>query len=237
MQVVILCGGKGTRAYPYTEHISKPMLPICGQPILAKVMSIYAHQGIKEFILSLGYRKEGIVDYFTDRVMDWKVNFVNTGLNSDTGERIEKCKEWLGDTFMATYADGVGNIDMGRLLEFHKSHGALATLTTVRLPSQYGTVVMDDNGVVKEFKEKPVIREHWINAGFFVFEKKVFDYWEGKNLEREVLPRLASEHHLFAYRHEGFWKSMDTYKDHQDLEQIFLENEHLCRVEHAVPTR
>ncbi len=230
MQTLILCGGKGTRAYPYTDHIPKPMLPLHGQPILVHVMKIYAEQGHREFILSLGHRKEVIKDYFEDRFPKWKIHLVDTGADADTGQRIERCKELLKDDFFVTYADGIGNIDLSKLTAFHKSHGGCATLTSVQLPSQYGTIELGPAGNVAEFKEKPVIKDYWINAGFFVLNEKVFKHWHGTNFERHVLPHLGKLHLLYAYRHSGFWKSMDTYKDHQELENILSEDRHICNI-------
>lgn len=234
MQVVILCGGRGTRAYPYTEHTPKPMLPVCGRPILRHVMNIYASQGHTEFVLALGYRKEVIIDYFQDRTNNWKVELVETGDDTDTGERILRCAEYLDDTFFATYSDGLGNVDLDALLRFHQSHAGQATLTAVPLPTNYGTVEFDADGCISVFREKPVIRDRWINAGFFVFEKSVLRQWKGTNLERDVLPELGRRGLLYAYRHLGFWKSMDSYKDHQDLERILRGDSHICEVS-AVP--
>ncbi len=220
MKVLILCGGKGTRSYPYTEYMPKPMMPINGQPILIHVMQTYARQGFDDFILSLGYRKEAIIDYFHMKQLDWKINLFDTGEETDTGGRIEKCKHLLGDTFMATYVDGLSDISLNDLLQFHHSHDGLATVTTIPLPSQYGTMELDEDGRVLSFIEKPTLYEHWINGGFFVFDKEVFDHWEGDNLEKDVLPRLAKEGLVYTYKHVGFWKSMDTYKDQQDFEDM-----------------
>jgi len=234
MQVVILCGGQGTRAYPYTEYLPKPMLPINGQPILVHVMKLFAEQGHKEFVLSLGYRKEVIIDYFHQKAMDWDVELVDTGDETDTGGRIEKCKHLLGDTFMATYTDGLSDIPINKLIDFHKHHDAPATVTTVPLRSQYGTIDFDESGKIWGFKEKPVLYEHWINAGFFVFDKTVFNDWEGDNLETEVLPELVKKNLLYAYRHDGFWKSMDTYKDQQEIEQMYRSGDIKWRRERNV---
>lgn len=221
MQIVILCGGQGTRAYPYTEYLPKPMLPINGQPILVHVMKLFAEQGHKEFVLSLGYRKEVIIDYFHQKAMDWDVELVDTGVETDTGGRIEKCKHLLRDTFIATYTDGLSDIRIDKLLSFHRSHKGLATVTSVPLRSQYGTIDFDDSGRIVGFREKPVLHEHWINAGFFVFDKEVFDHWEGDNLETDVLPALVKKNLIYAHRHNGFFKSMDTYKDQQEIERMY----------------
>lgn len=220
--VVILCGGKGTRSYPFTEYFPKVMMPIGGTPILVHLMRSYAAQGYTRFVLAAGHRQEMLVDYFNGRFTDWDVRIVDTGASSDTAERIQRCAPYLSETFFATYGDGLGNVDLGALVQLHRTSGGLATLTSVPLRSQYGLVLSNNAGQIVDFKEKPVIEEHWINAGFFVFEKAVFDFWQGTNLESHVLPALASKGELFTYRHYGFWKSMDTSKDQQELEQIYL---------------
>jgi len=220
MKVVILCGGKGTRSYPFTEYFPKPMMPICGTPILVHLMRIYAKQGFSEFVLSAGHRKEILDDYFHGRFREWDITIVDTGSDADTGDRIRRCADYVDDTFFATYGAGLGNLDLHGLLAFHRQSAGLATVTSVPLRSQYGTLVFDEVGTVREFREKPVIRDYWINAGFFVFEKRAFDGWQGKNLESDVLPALADRRQLYTYRHEGFWKSMDTSKDQQELEQL-----------------
>ena len=221
MKVVILCGGKGTRSYPYTEHFPKVMMPIAGTPILVHLMRIFSQQGFNEFVLAAGHRKEVLVDYFTGRFSEWNVEIVDTGEESDTGERVRRCAVQIAEgTFMATYGDGLGDIDLHSLLRFHRNHGGLATVTSVPLRSQYGTVIFNEGGLVHDFVEKPVIQDYWINAGFFVFEKKALDSWKGQNLEAEVLPNLAEKGQLYAYQHSGFWKSMDTSKDQQEMERI-----------------
>jgi glucose-1-phosphate cytidylyltransferase len=230
MQILILCGGQGTRAYPYTEYLPKPMLPINGQPILLHVMQIFADQGHKEFILSLGYRKEVIIDYFQHKNLhDWKVELVDTGDQTDTGGRIYNCKQLLRETFMATYVDGLSDVRLDKIIQFHKSHKGLATITSVPLRSQYGTMDLDGSGKITGFKEKPILREHWINAGFFVFDHEVFNHWEGENLEKEVFPNLLKKKLLYAYQHDGFFKSMDTYKDQQEIEQMCQDDKMLWK--------
>jgi glucose-1-phosphate cytidylyltransferase len=222
MEAVILCGGKGTRSYPFTDFFPKPMMPICGTPILVHIMRLYARQGFTRFVLAAGHRREVIEDYFDGRFRDWDVQVVDTGQESDTGERIRRCAPHVGDTFFATYGDGVGDVDLHELLAFHRQARGLATITSVTLRSQYGTLVMGGQGQVQEFREKPILRDHWINAGFFVFEKQAFDHWEGQNLENQVLPALVRRGAVYSYRHEGFWKSMDTSKDQQELEALYL---------------
>lgn len=220
MKVVILAGGKGTRAYPYTQTTPKAMMPIGGQPIIMHVMQIFAEQGYRDFVLSLGWRKEVIFDYFDGLKLSWNVELIDTGAETDTGGRIEKCKHLLGETFIATYADGLCDVRLDRLVDFHRRQGGLATVTSTPLRSQYGTVVTDDDGRITEFAEKPILREHWINSGFIVFDKAVFKHWPGTNLEQHILPQLARENRIFAYKHDGFFKSMDTHKDQLELEQM-----------------
>lgn len=221
MQVVILCGGKGTRAYPTTREIPKALMPIDGVPIVEQVMRIYAAQGFSRFILSCGYLKEAIIEYFDETPDGWEVTCVDSGDESDTGDRIWNLRHMLEATFMATYCDGLGEVDIHSLIRFHRSQGALATITSVPLRSQYGVIEPDGNGRVVGFTEKPVLSEYWINGGFFVFEEEVFKHWEGQNLEREVLPALARAECLHMYRHNGFWRSMDTYKDQQQLNELW----------------
>ena len=224
MEVVILCGGKGTRSYPFTEYFPKVMMPICGTPIIVHLMRIYAAQGFTNFVLAAGHRKEILQDYFDGRFREWKTTIVDTGAESDTGERIRLCAPYVGQTFFATYGDGLGNLDLQSLLDFHRNAGGLATVTSVPLRSQYGTVLFNEDRQVLRFQEKPVIPDCWINAGYFVFERQVFEQWKGHNLEKDVLPHLASRGVLHTYLHNGFWKSMDTSKDQQEMEEIHNGN-------------
>lgn len=220
LQVVILCGGKGSRIYPFSEYFPKPMMPVNGRPILVHLMHIYARQGFRRFVLAAGHRKEMLLDYFDGRFPDWDVRILDTGAETDTGDRIRACMNHVGERFFATYGDGLGNIDLKTLLAFHRQRGGLATVTAVPLRSQYGTLQFDGDGRVLSFTEKPVIRDQWINAGFFVFEKAGMVDWAGSNLESGVLPGLASGGQLYTYRHNGFWKSMDTSKDQQEMERL-----------------
>jgi len=220
MTVVILCGGKGTRSYPYTEYFPKVMMPIAGTPIIVHLMRVFSQQGFTKFVLAAGHRQEILMDYFDGRFNEWDIRVVDTGADSDTGERVRRCSRYVSERFLATYGDGLGNIDLHDLVSFHERQGGLATVTSVPLRSQYGTVKFDESGRVEQFIEKPVIEACWINAGFFVFERQAFSHWEGQNLESHVLPSLARQKLLYAYRHMGFWKSMDTSKDQQELEKI-----------------
>jgi glucose-1-phosphate cytidylyltransferase len=225
VKTVILCGGRGSRAYPHTEAVPKPLLDVGGQPILRHVMEIFASQGHREFILATGYLGEQIARYAEELPGDWEVTTLDTGADTGTAERVALCRPYLGERFMVTYGDGVGDVDLARLLGHHLGSGATATLTTVPLPSPYGTVDFAGDGRVLAFHEKPILRDHWINAGFFVFERSAFDCWRGEDLEREVLPGLAAAGRLYAYRHSGFWSSMDTYKDALRLASLCRDGE------------
>jgi glucose-1-phosphate cytidylyltransferase len=217
VKTIILCGGKGTRAYPHTAEIPKPLLDVAGRPVVRHVMEIYARNGFSSFVLAAGPMLEMMHGFAASLPLEWEVEVVDTGEATNTGERIALCRGMLGDTFFATYCDGLADVDVRGLLEFHRTHPGAATLTSVPLPSQYGTIDRGDDGRVMNFVEKPVLSDHWINAGFFVFDDRAFDHWAGPDLERDVLPELGSAGELYAYRHEGFWKSMDTYKDALEL--------------------
>ena len=222
MRTVILCGGKGTRAYPHTVDVPKPLLEVDGEPVLLHLMRIYAAQGFDDFILAAGYKLGLLVQFAEGLDRSWKVDVVDTGESTNTGGRVRKVADQAGAQFFLTYADGLGNVDLHGLAEFHRSHDGSATLTTVPLPSQYGTLDVDDRGRVARFREKPRLPDHVINAGFFVLDQSAFEHWPepGEDLEREVLPALGAAKTLYAYRHDGFWKSMDTYKDAVDLTQL-----------------
>jgi glucose-1-phosphate cytidylyltransferase len=219
MKVLILCGGQGTRAYPYTRRMPKALMPVAGLPIVEQVMRIYATQGFTEFVLAVGYLKEDIVKYFQRK--SWHVECVDTGGSTDTGERVRRCLDYLTPIFHATYCDGLGDVDLNGLVEFHRRHRDPATMTAAALRSQYGILKADGEDRIEEFVEKPTLREYWINAGFFVFEREAFEEVEGQNLERDILPEMAQRRMLRVYRHHGFWRSMDTYKDQQELDALW----------------
>ena len=217
MKTVILCGGRGTRAYPHTVELPKPLLEVAGRPVLQHVMEIYAEQGFRSFVLSAGFKADMIREFAAAMPSDWEIDVVDTGEGTNTGGRVIGVRDRVGETFFATYSDGLADVDLAALLAFHESHPGAATLTTVPLPSQYGTIEQDPAGKIARFREKPVLSDHWINGGFFVFDARAFDLWIGEDLEREVLPGLGEAGELYGYRHDGFWKSMDTYKDALDL--------------------
>jgi glucose-1-phosphate cytidylyltransferase len=245
MKVAILCGGLGTRLGEQTELKPKPMVEIGGRPILWHILKHYSHFGFNEFALALGYKGEVIKRYFLeyyhvsgsltvnlangqtaahekDRER-WVVHLVDTGHRTQTGGRVKRLAELLGrQPFMMTYGDGVSNVDLKRLLEFHRSHGKLATVTAVRPPARFGGLVFDGD-LIREFTEKPQVGEGWINGGFFVFEPQVLDYLDDDEtvLEREPLERLAKDGQLVAYRHDAFWQCMDTLRDTRLLEALW----------------
>jgi glucose-1-phosphate cytidylyltransferase len=222
--VAILCGGRGTRLQEHTVSIPKPLVEIGGVPIVWHVIQIYAAQGVKRFVLCTGYKGELIEEYVagTDWPAGVEVRCVDTGLDTPTGGRIRQAGELLGErAFCATYADGVADIDIQRLIDFHRDHGDLATVTVVRPELQFGIAEVDGDGRISGFREKPR-SEHWVNGGFFCFEHGALGFIEEDSiLEREPLERLATAGQLHAYRHEGFWECMDTYKDAVLLNDIW----------------
>lgn len=222
MKVVILCGGKGVRAYPFTEHLPKPMLPVNGSPVLVHIIRSFIAQGFREFVLAAGYRKNVLDDYFHKKDLGAAIEIVDTGADRDTGGRLAACRDYVDDTFLMTYGDGLCDVPIADLVRFHQGHGALATVTVTPLVTQYGVLESEASGRVTAMREKPVMHGHWINIGFMVFQKQVFEQWAGENLERDVLPDLAHRHELYMFRHQGFFKSMDSYKDQQELEDLVL---------------
>lgn len=218
--VVILCGGKGRRMG--REDIPKPMFKIGSKPLLWHVMKYYECCGFRNFILLLGYKKEKIKKYFSSH-NNWNIKFVDTGLDTNTGGRIKRIENLIKqEIFFATYGDGLANINLKKLLSFHLEHNKIATLTSVRPLSQFGIVSIDSHSnIVKRFEEKPVL-DHWVNGGFFVFNRQVFKYLKSNDvLERETIARIIDDNQLAAYRHKGFWECMDTYKDNLRLNQLW----------------
>lgn len=247
MQVVILCGGLGTRLREETEYKPKPMVEIGGRPILWHIMKTYSQHGFNDFVLCLGYKGEVIKDYFyhyKTRNNDftialetgdmklhearedsgWKVTLADTGKSTMTGGRVKRIKKYIhDDTFMLTYGDGVGNVDIRELLEFHHSHGKIGTLTGVSPPSRFGELTVTGD-TITSFKEKPKDLDGIINGGFFVFNRQFFDYLsedEGCYLEREPLANLAEDGELKVHNHKGYWQCMDTYRDYKRLNELW----------------
>jgi glucose-1-phosphate cytidylyltransferase len=250
MKVLILAGGLGSRLSEETSLKPKPMVEIGGRPILWHIMKIYSSYGFNEFIILCGYKgymiKEFFANYYrhrSDLTIDmttntttyhkntsepWKVTMVNTGLDTMTGGRIKKVREYVGnEPFMLTYGDGVGDINIAELLKYHQSHGKAITMTSVQPEGRYGSLVVNEKKQVTSFLEKPKGDGAWINAGFFVCQPEVFDYIpDGDKVifEREPLESLARDNQLFTYKHEGFWKPMDTQRDKFSLEQLIESN-------------
>ncbi|MFA5890640.1 MAG: glucose-1-phosphate cytidylyltransferase [Actinomycetota bacterium] len=246
MQAVILCGGLGTRMREETEFRPKPMVEIGGRPILWHIMKTYAHHGITEFVLCLGYKGSMIKDYFLnyettsndftvrlgrkDRIHfhgahnegDWSVTLVDTGPDTNTGGRVKRIEPFInGDRFLVTYGDGVGDVDISATVLHHESHGKLATVSVVRPITRFGIADLDPSDRVLSFREKPV-SEDWVSAGFFVFERGVFEYLDDDCvLEKEPFERLSKDGQVAAYRHHGFWHPMDTFRELQMLAGIW----------------
>ena len=246
MKVLILAGGMGTRLSEETNLIPKPMVEIDGKPILWHIMKIYSAHGYNDFIILLGYKGYVIKEYFANYFLHksdvtfnmkenkmtiheehcepWNVTLIDTGLHTMTGGRVKRAQKYVGDEpFMLTYGDGVSDIDIGKLVEFHKAHGKVATMTSVQPEGRFGALVFNENGEVTSFAEKPKGDGSWINAGFFVCEPKVFDYiTEGDStiFERAPLENLARDRELYTYHHNGFWKCMDTLRDKQQLQEM-----------------
>lgn len=226
-EVVILCGGRGTRLNEETEFRPKPLVPIGNEPILLHIMKIYAHYGFKNFILCLGYKGDMIREYFnSNECPDWTIELVDTGLDAQTGTRIKRVERYVNsDDFLATYGDGVGEIDIGTLFEFHKKQNTLGTLTAVHPHSKYGMIRPGSDNLIGEFIEKPILSDY-INGGFFVFKKGFFDYLSSDDsciLERDPFTNLVSKNQLSMYKHEGFWHCMDTYKDYLELNELWKQ--------------
>tara|TARA_Y100001970_G_scaffold244456_1_gene310627 strand:+ start:5521 stop:6213 length:693 start_codon:yes stop_codon:yes gene_type:complete len=228
MKVVILAGGFGTRLPEYTDTIPKPMIKIGEQPILEHIMNSYSKFDFKEFIIALGYKGELIKEHFKSHKNKWKVNLVDTGQNTMTGGRLKRLKEVIGnETFMLTYGDGLSNINLKELLEFHKKNKKIVTVSAVRPPARFGFIKFKDDKVLS-FKEKSKLDVGWINGGFFVMEPKFLDYIKGDStyLEREPLEKIAKEGNMCAYKHAGFWQCMDTLRDKIVLEELIKEGNH-----------
>lgn len=216
MRTLILCGGKGTRAYPHTVEVPKPLLEVAGRPVLGHVMDVYARQGFCDFVLAAGFKVELIERFAAGLPGGWQVDVVDTGEDANTADRVRSCAPRMGERYFLTYADGLGNVNLSALARFHDEHAGAATMTSVPLPSQYGTVQFVGDQV-SSFTEKPRLADHWINAGFFVVDRRADKWMAGSDFEREVLPALAEAGELYAFRHGGFWRSMDTYKDALEL--------------------
>ena len=222
MKVIILAGGFGTRISEYTKTIPKPMIKINKKPILHHIMDHYSKYGYKEFYIALGYKGKVIKKYFKNKkISNWTVNLVETGKNTMTGGRLKKFEKIVNnETFMLTYGDGLSDININKLVKFHKKNNKIVTLTAVRPPARFGAVKLKGNKV-SYFKEKSKLDEGWINGGFFVMEPAIFKYISGNKtfLEKEPLVNISKKKELVAFKHEGFWQCMDTKRDKELLEK------------------
>jgi len=226
LKIVILCGGQGSRLSEETRTKPKPMVKIGRDPILIHIMKIYEKHGFNDFILALGYKKNIIIDYFKkNKNQKWNIEFVDTGKNSLTGTRLLKLKKKLinEENFFLTYGDGLTDLNITKLLNFHKKNKKTATLTAVRPPARFGELKIKNTGLVKRFEEKNQINEGWINGGFFVFNKKIFNYLPKYQcmLEREPMTKLTRDRQLIALKYGGFWQCMDTLRDNKLLNKIW----------------
>ena len=249
MKVIILCGGQGTRIRDVSDKIPKPMIPIGRFPILWHIMNSYAKAGFNEFILALGFKADSIKQYFSslklmdsdatidfaesaivhheDAGCDWKVTMVDTGLESMTGGRLGRLRQFLCDQpFMLTYGDGLSDVPLKELVRFHQEHQKKATITAVRPVARFGELKLEGTKVTS-FREKPQVTQSWINGGFFIFQPEVLNLISGDEtvLEKEPLEELAKEGELMAYKHEGFWQCMDTKRDRDFLEELWVSGE------------
>ena len=222
MKVIILAGGFGTRIAEYTKIIPKPMIEINKKPILIHIMEHYVKFGFDNFYIALGYKGNIIKKYFDKNKYKWNINLINTGIKTMTGGRLKRLKKFIGnETFLMTYGDGISDVNIKKLIKFHKNNKKLVTLTAVRPPARFGAIKLIGNKV-KIFKEKENIDEGWINGGFFVINPKFFKYIKNDDtfLEKEPLEKLSNERQLTAFKHKGFWQCMDTKRDKDKLEEI-----------------
>ncbi len=249
MKVVILAGGYGSRLSEETHAIPKPMVTVGNKPILWHIMKIYSHYGFNDFVILLGYKGYVLKEYFANyflhqsdvqfdlannrmelldgRCEPWRVTLLETGLNTQTGGRVLRAKPYLNETFMLTYGDGVSNVDLPSLLDYHQTHKAAVTLSAIQPAGRFGAIVPDETGRITCFTEKPQGDGGWINGGFMVCEPKLFDYLTDDQtiLEREPLENLARDQQLVAYKHYGFWKCMDTQRDQYALDKLWSQDE------------
>jgi glucose-1-phosphate cytidylyltransferase len=220
MKAIILAGGLGTRISEETSEKPKPMVLLAGKPILWHLMKTFELSNITEFVIAAGYKAEVIADWVSDLKSDWSIQVIDTGLHTQTGGRIKHCMDIVkGERVIATYGDGLANVNVNKLLSFHERQEKLATITAVRPPARFG-VLKSDNGLVTHFGEKNQTDAGWINGGFFVLEPEISNYIGGpqKPFETDALPKLVAEEQLAAYHHDGFWKPMDTLREKLDLE-------------------
>ena len=226
MKVVILAGGFGTRLSEYTDSIPKPMVPIGNKPIIEHIMEIYAHHGHKEFYIALGYKGEVIKKHFQNFKKDWKINLIDTGADTFTGGRLKRLEKYLSeDNFLLTYGDGLSNININELINFHEKHKKIVTISAVRPPARFGSLSLNGSDVTR-FKEKTQLGESWINGGFFVISPKFFKFLKGDDtvLESYRLEKVTDLKEIKAFKHEGFWQCMDHKLDKDLLDKMIKDN-------------
>ncbi len=229
MQVVILCGGKGIRLWPTTEKIPKPLIPVGDKPILWHIIKKYSRHGHKDFILCLGYLGNQIKEFFQNPKNvenDWNITFVDTGLNSSKAERLRRIQKFIkGSNFFVAYGDDLSDVDVNEVLKFHQKNNKIVTLTAVNPISNFGILEINGNTEIVKFKEKPKLN-HWINGGYFVFNKRIFDFLkEGWDLETDVFDCLTKKREIVAFKHDGFWRYMNTLKDVNELNEMWKSGE------------
>ena len=231
MKTVILCGGKGSRMSALTEKIPKPLVHVGERPVLWHIMKIYATQGFSDFMLCLGYRGEEIKKYFEKNNSEkWKIEFVDTGENSTKSERIKKVKSFLNEeNFFLAYGDDLSNVNLKKLKEFHEQSKKIATITAVKIKSPFGVLETNEKNEITKFKEKPIL-DHWMNGGFMVLNRKIFDYLKFGELEKEVFEKLVEESQIQAFKHEGEWKTMNTLKDNQELNELWEQKKAFWKI-------
>jgi glucose-1-phosphate cytidylyltransferase len=226
MKVVILAGGLGTRISEYTKTIPKPMIKVCNKPLIYFIMKHYANYGFKDFYIALGYKGHIIKEYFEKKNFGWNINLINTGQKTMTGGRLKRLKKYLGkEPFMLTYGDGLSNVNIKKLINFHKKNKKLVTLTAARPPARFGAIKILGNKV-KYFKEKSKLDEGWINGGYFVMQPEFLDYIKNDQtfLEREPMEILTKKNQLIAFKHNDFWQCMDTKRDMDNLNITLKKN-------------
>ncbi len=234
MKVIILAGGKGSRISYYTQKIPKPMVKIGGSPLLSHIMRLFKHYGFDDFIIAAGYKKKIIDNHYRNSREFDKIRIVDTGTNTQTGGRILKLKKFLKNeqNFFMTYGDGVSNINLKKLLQFHKNNQKIATVTAVRPPVKFGEMKLEKSKIVKSFLEKPNLNSGWINGGFFVLSKDIFKYIRSSKtiFEREPLVCLSKKKQLIAFEHKDYWKCMDNLNEKDQLEKIYKKNKTIWKI-------
>ena len=227
IDVVILAGGKGSRLYPLTKDIPKPLVRIGELPVLGHIVKYFGHFGIKNVKVLVGYKGDAIREYFRDNFKEMNIECIDTGEDSDTAERLWQIRKAVSDRFILSYSDVLSNINLNNEVSFHIKKGKVGTMGLVPLRTPYGVLSLDDNDIAVDYVEKPVFYDYWMNCGLFVFEKALFDYWDWKNTDfsKGMLVKLAKLSQLSGYKHQGFWSGMDTIRENEILNELWKKNE------------